>query len=130
MLPFFPEIVNNVTVKVGQSAVLKCKVENLNSYKVWKAIIYFTLSVDSYCTYLLLVNMLLASKGIIVRIVICRLRTRTEMLPLNHSHATLHTLFPTITFFGLVYDYKARNIESLPSFVQQFAHLLYHMHNT
>ena len=117
MQPFFPEIVNNVTVKVGQSAVLKCKVENLNSYKVWKAIIYFTLSVDSYCTYLLLVNMLLASKGIIVRIVICRLRTRTEMLPLNHSHATLHTLFPTITAFSLGYDYNAENIESLPSFV-------------
>ena len=34
MLPFFPEEVNNVTVKVGQNAVLKCKVENLNSYKV------------------------------------------------------------------------------------------------
>ena len=39
MLPFFPEEVNNVTVKVGQNAVLKCKVENLNSYKVWKVII-------------------------------------------------------------------------------------------
>ena len=34
MLPFFPEEVNNVTVKVGQNAVLQCKVENLNSYKV------------------------------------------------------------------------------------------------
>ena len=34
MLPFFPEKVNNVTVKVGQNALLKCKVEKLNSYKV------------------------------------------------------------------------------------------------
>ncbi len=34
MLPFFPEKVNNVTVKVGQSAELRCKVDNLNSYKV------------------------------------------------------------------------------------------------
>ena len=34
MLPFFPEEVINVTVKVGQNAHLECKVENLNSYKV------------------------------------------------------------------------------------------------
>ncbi len=34
MLPFFPEKVENVTVKIGQNAELKCKVENLNNYKV------------------------------------------------------------------------------------------------
>ena len=34
MMPFFPEKVENVTVKLGQNAVLKCKVENLNSFKV------------------------------------------------------------------------------------------------
>ena len=34
MLPFFPEKVDNVTVKIGQNAELKCKVENLNNYKV------------------------------------------------------------------------------------------------
>ncbi len=35
MLPFFPEKVDNVTVKIGQNAELKCKVENLNNYKVF-----------------------------------------------------------------------------------------------
>ena len=34
MLPFFPEKVDNVTVTIGQNAVLKCRVENLQSYKV------------------------------------------------------------------------------------------------
>lgn len=34
MLPFFPEKVNNVTVTIGQSAELRCKVDNLNNYKV------------------------------------------------------------------------------------------------
>ena len=55
MLPFFPEEVNNVTVKIGQNAVLKCKVENLNSYKVFKhkpflaPILLYTL----YCRWIL-----------------------------------------------------------------------------
>jgi len=35
-MPFFPEKVENVTVKIGQSAELKCKVENLVNYKVIK----------------------------------------------------------------------------------------------
>jgi len=34
MLPGFPERVSNVTVTVGQNAELRCKVENLNNYKV------------------------------------------------------------------------------------------------
>ena len=34
MMPFFPENVDNVTVQIGQSAELRCKVENLNNYKV------------------------------------------------------------------------------------------------
>ena len=34
MLPSFPEVVNNVTVTIGQNAELRCKVENLNNYKV------------------------------------------------------------------------------------------------
>ena len=34
MMPFFPEKVDNVTVQIGQSAELRCKVENLNNYKV------------------------------------------------------------------------------------------------
>ena len=34
MLPFFPAKVNNVTVTIGQNAELRCKVENLNNYKV------------------------------------------------------------------------------------------------
>ncbi len=33
-MPFFPEKVENVTVKIGQNAVLRCRVENLNNYKV------------------------------------------------------------------------------------------------
>jgi len=33
-MPFFPEVVDNVTVKVGEDAELKCKVENLHNYKV------------------------------------------------------------------------------------------------
>jgi hypothetical protein len=36
MMPFFPEKVENITVKIGQSAELKCKVENLVNYKVTK----------------------------------------------------------------------------------------------
>lgn len=36
MLPYFPENVDNVTVQIGQSAELRCKVENLNNYKVRK----------------------------------------------------------------------------------------------
>ena len=32
--PFFPEIVENVTVSFGRKAVLKCEVENLRNYKV------------------------------------------------------------------------------------------------
>jgi hypothetical protein len=34
MLPFFPTIVENVTVSHGRKAVLKCEVENLRNYKV------------------------------------------------------------------------------------------------
>ena len=34
MLPYFPEKVNNVTVTIGQNAELRCKVDNLNNYKV------------------------------------------------------------------------------------------------
>ncbi len=34
MLPFFPQKVSNVTVTIGQDAVLRCKVDNLNNYKV------------------------------------------------------------------------------------------------
>ena len=34
MLPFFPQKVKNVTVTIGQDAVLRCKVDNLNNYKV------------------------------------------------------------------------------------------------
>ena len=34
MMPSFPEKVENVTVTVGQNAELKCKVQNLNNYKV------------------------------------------------------------------------------------------------
>ncbi|XP_071749455.1 neurotrimin isoform X2 [Lepeophtheirus salmonis] len=34
MLPYFPEKVVNVTVTIGKNAVLKCKVDNLNNYKV------------------------------------------------------------------------------------------------
>jgi len=30
----FPEKVENVTIKIGQNAELRCKVENLNNYKV------------------------------------------------------------------------------------------------
>ena len=33
-MPFFPEVVENVTVKVGEDAELKCRVENLHNYKV------------------------------------------------------------------------------------------------
>ena len=33
-MPYFPENVDNVTVQIGQSAELRCKVENLNNYKV------------------------------------------------------------------------------------------------
>ena len=36
MLPFFPEKVDNMTIKIGQNAELKCKVENLNNYKASK----------------------------------------------------------------------------------------------
>ena len=32
--PFFPSIVENVTVSYGRKAVLKCEVENLRNYKV------------------------------------------------------------------------------------------------
>ena len=34
MMPFFPENVDNVTVQIGQSAELRCTVENLQGYKV------------------------------------------------------------------------------------------------
>ena len=34
MMPYFPENVENVTVQIGLSAELRCKVENLNNYKV------------------------------------------------------------------------------------------------
>ena len=34
LMPFFPEVVENVTVKVGEDAELRCKVENLHNYKV------------------------------------------------------------------------------------------------
>ena len=33
-MPYFPENVENVTVQIGLSAELRCKVENLNNYKV------------------------------------------------------------------------------------------------
>lgn len=33
-MPYFPETVDNATVQIGQSAELKCTVENLNNYKV------------------------------------------------------------------------------------------------
>ena len=33
-MPYFPENVDNATVQIGQSAELKCTVENLNNYKV------------------------------------------------------------------------------------------------
>ena len=36
MMPYFPENVENVTVQIGLSAELRCKVENLNNYKVIK----------------------------------------------------------------------------------------------
>ncbi len=36
MLPFFPQKVENVTVTIGQDAVLRCKVDNLKNYKVKK----------------------------------------------------------------------------------------------
>ena len=32
--PYFPSIVENVTVSYGRKAVLKCEVENLRNYKV------------------------------------------------------------------------------------------------
>ena len=35
MLPYFPERVDNETVKIGQDAVLKCSVENLNNYNLF-----------------------------------------------------------------------------------------------
>ena len=33
-MPFFPNVVNNVTVTVGQNAELKCQVDNLKNFKV------------------------------------------------------------------------------------------------
>ena len=33
-MPYFPENVDNATIQIGQSAELKCTVENLNNYKV------------------------------------------------------------------------------------------------
>ena len=35
--PYFPSIVENVTVSYGRKAVLKCEVENLRNYKVSQA---------------------------------------------------------------------------------------------
>ena len=32
--PYFPSIVENVTVSYGRKAVLKCEVDNLRNYKV------------------------------------------------------------------------------------------------
>ena len=32
--PYFPSIVENVTVSFGRKAILKCEVENLRNYKV------------------------------------------------------------------------------------------------
>ena len=37
--PYFPSIVENVTVSYGRKAVLKCEVENLRNYKVCVTII-------------------------------------------------------------------------------------------
>ena len=39
MMPYFPENVENVTVQIGLSAELRCKVENLNNYKVVKSVL-------------------------------------------------------------------------------------------
>ena len=35
--PYFPSIVENVTVSYGRKAVLKCEVDNLRNYKVGRA---------------------------------------------------------------------------------------------
>ena len=43
MMPYFPENVENVTVQIGLSAELRCKVENLNNYKVKMAKFHNTL---------------------------------------------------------------------------------------
>lgn len=48
MLPFFPEKVENVTVKIGQNAELKCKVENLNNYKVRLKFIFYKILSFNY----------------------------------------------------------------------------------
>ncbi len=56
MMPFFPEKVENITVKIGQSAELKCKVENLVNYKVTKKnckIAKFYVRVGLFLQYLL-----------------------------------------------------------------------------
>ena len=56
MMPFFPEKVENITVKIGQSAELKCKVENLVNYKVTKKnykIAKFYVRVGLFFQYLL-----------------------------------------------------------------------------
>ena len=37
--PYFPSIVENVTVSHGRKAILKCEVENLRNYKVWAHIV-------------------------------------------------------------------------------------------
>ena len=42
-MPYFPENVENVTVQIGLSAELRCKVENLNNYKVKMAKFHNTL---------------------------------------------------------------------------------------
>ena len=34
LMPYFPENVDNATIQIGQSAEMKCTVENLNNYKV------------------------------------------------------------------------------------------------
>ena len=39
LMPYFPENVDNATIQIGQSAELKCTVENLNNYKVKSQII-------------------------------------------------------------------------------------------
>ena len=48
MMPFFPEKVDNVTVQIGQSAELRCKVENLNNYKVKFVLFSFPWNKSAY----------------------------------------------------------------------------------